>query len=220
MTRRQFVIAFILCLTLTVAAGAIHGRVSGRWGASDKAKQAAALLESLPNQFGDWVLEKNDPLDSTSVSQLQPYAYVNRVYGSQTTGQKVSFFVLLGPTGPTAVHTPGVCYSSRNYTITQPSEKTVLREDSLGTDQMWSMTFRANSLDGGLLRVYYGWSAGLRWEASSGTRYEFAGLPYLYKIQLAADLPRDANLETDDTCRLFLKDLLPVLRKKMIPAAQ
>jgi hypothetical protein len=218
MTRLQLILGLTLTLAITLAAGAMHGRLSERWGGSDAAKRAAATLESLPAEFGSWRLDQSKPLGQIEVDQLQPYGYVNRTYVHLDSGQKVSFFVLVGPVGPTAVHTPEICYSSRNYTITQPKEPTSLRADGHGTDQFWAMTFRSNSLEGGLLRVYYGWSDGTSWEASDDGRYKYVGLPFLYKIQLAAFLPRNADLKKEDACRLFLNDLLPALQAHMVPA--
>lgn len=219
MTRLQLIIGVLVTLAATIGGGVIHGRLSDRWGASAAVQEAASALEALPEEFGAWRMSENSQLDQASLDELQPYGYVNRTYLNMATGQQVNFFVLMGPVGPTAVHTPEVCYSARNYAITQPAEVTEVRAGDRRLDEFWAMTFQANSLDGGLLRVYYGWSNGTRWEAVSDARFNFAGLPYLYKTQLAAYLPPGADLENEDACRQFLMDLLPVLRGHMVPAA-
>ena len=213
MTRVQLIIGFLLTLALTIAAGAIHGRLSGRWGGSEEAMQAAQSISSLPDQFGSWRLDQNAPFGESELGMLKPFGYINRTYLHLESGQKVSVFVLLGPVGETAVHNPEICYSSRASTIIGAKEQTSLRVDGPRTDQFWAMTFRSNDLEGGLMRVYYAWSDGTRWEAPEGDfgRYKYAGLPYLYKIQLAAEMPANADPKKDDACRDFLEDFLPVL---------
>lgn len=219
MTRLQLNVGLVLALLVTLSGGFVHGRLSGRWGACSQALQAAAQLESLPDQVGLWSLEESSTLGETERLMLQPYGYVNRTYVHLDTGQKVSLFVLLGPVGQTAVHNPEVCYSSRHYTITQPQERVTLRVDGHRTDELWAMTFRANSLEGGWLRTYFGWSDGTRWEAAKDGRIKFAGLPYLFKLQLAAYLPARVDPHESDACKDFLTDFIPVLRTHMIPAA-
>ncbi len=218
MTRIQFVIGLTLTLLITAAAGILHGRLSDRWGGNEIASQAAQQLESLPDQFGSWRLEQKKPLSETELSQLRPYGYVNRTYVHLVSGQRVSFFVLVGPVGQTAVHNPEVCYSSRDYTIIQPKEPTSVRVGGQRADEFLAMTFRSNSMDRELLRVYYGWSDGTTWDAEQEGRFRFAGLPFLYKIQLAAVLPSGADVSKEDACRLFLGDLIPVLRTHMVSA--
>lgn len=220
MTRFQLITALFLTLTVTIAAGTLHGRLSGRWGVSTAVTEAVASLESLPERFGDWTMEESSALDAESLRQLAPYGYLNRTYVNEISGQRVSFFVLMGPVGQTVVHTPGVCYSARDYEIPSEPEPTTVQGADRRKHELWAMTLQSKSLEGGLLRVYYGWSDGTRWEATENGRFKYAGLPYLYKIQLASALPSQPDLEKDDTCRQFLTDLLPVLREKMIPASK
>ena len=66
--------------------------------------------------------------------------------------------------------------------------------------------------------MYYGWSSGSHWEATDKGRFKFAFQPYLYKIQLAANLPTETDLKKEDACRAFLEEFLPVLRTHMVPA--
>ena len=47
-------------------------------------------------------------------------------------------------------------------------------------------------------------------------RFAFVGWPYLYKIQLSSTLPAGTDLKSDDTCREFLKDFVPVLRQYLV----
>jgi hypothetical protein len=220
MTRFQLIAGFILTIAITIVGGVLHGRLTGRWGASLEALAAAERLESLPTKLGSWQLEKTEELSAFEMNELEPYGHVSRVYFDSATGQRVSFFVVVGPVGKTAAHTPEICYSSQAYTMIDAPKPTNPDVEGHRKDALFAMTFRSNSLDAGLLRVYYGWSTGSNWEAPEewDGRFLFARSPYLYKLQLSANLGPDATPDSIDPCESFLKDLLPVLRDHMVPA--
>ena len=120
---------------------------------------------------------------------------------------------MLGPSGPIAVHTPEVCFSSRDHKRIESRKETAVGESG---DELWAMTFEANDLNANLIRVYYGWTPGNRWEASKNPRVSLASCPYLYKIQLATHLPAGMNIEDNDPCKNFLEDFIPVLKEHLI----
>ena len=70
-------------------------------------------------------------------------------------------------------------------------------------------------MDAHLLRVYYGWSTGGKWQAAADPRYSFASFPYLYKIQLAGTVAR-AEPDSADPCREFLAAFLTQLKEYQI----
>ena len=83
-------------------------------------------------------------------------------------------------------------------------------------EDLWRTTFKSRNISGHLLCVYYGWSRGDRWSATEGARWEYAGSPYLYKIQLAVQLPPGLTPEETDPCKDFLVDFLPVLQPYLV----
>jgi hypothetical protein len=62
------------------------------------------------------------------------------------------------------------------------------------------------------MRVYYAWSDGGEWRASTAPRFEFASRPYLFKLQMAGYPASEADLDTSDPCVPFLNDFIPVWR--------
>jgi hypothetical protein len=212
----QTILSVVLVLAVTLVCGALYGRLSHRWGPSADMQAAAEKLEGIPGHFGNWKQASSEKMTSSVVKMLQCAGYISRVYVNQVTGEKVNVVVLLGPPGPIAVHTPEICYSSKDYRQQEARKRMAVGKTEGAENEFWSLTFRSNNLRGDLLRVCYGWSTGDRWSASEQPRYSFAGRPYLYKIQLAATLPPWVNLETRDPCRRFLADFEPAAREYLV----
>jgi hypothetical protein len=141
---------------------------------------------------------------------LHCYGSVQRVYQHDSTGTKVSFVVLFGPMGPISVHTPEICYSSRDYSVATQREALVVQATPEVNDQLWDLRLKANRASGQPLRVLYGWTCNGVWQATERPRFSFAGKPYLYKLQLAVATP--AKQQQSDMCENFLQEFLPVLR--------
>ena len=213
MKQYQYLIAIVLTLGLTVACGAVIGQMSNRWGPSHDSLAAAKKLEELREDFGDWKLQSAERMSDSVVEMLQCSGHISRIYVNQESGARVSVAVILGPSGPIAVHTPEVCFSSRAHKKLE-SRKAVSVGDS--DDQFWAMTFENNDLNANLIRVYYGWTSGNRWEAAKDPRMSHASYPYLYKIQLASHHPAGTDLKSNDPCKNFLEDFIKVMKDYLI----
>ena len=200
-----------LVLVMTLVAGALQGKLSNRWGPSPDMQAAAARMSNLPDRFGDWQLHSVEPFDPKVEEILQCAGHFHHKYvNTKNPLEIVSVAVIVGPSGPTAVHTPEICYSSRAYkTLVAPQHVTIAGSDGR-EHEFWAMTFQGNDLAATTLRTYYAWSTGDTWSAPNSARFAFAGQPMLYKIQLAGNTPSGFNSTTDDTCRRFLEAFLPV----------
>ena len=213
MKRNQYLVAVLIALGLTVASGAVFGKMSNRWGPSKDSFAAAKKLESFPEEFGNWKLLSSEKMTETVVNELECCGHFSRLYGNQESGETVSVAVILGPSGPTAIHIPEICFSSRAHkTIESP--KSVAIGDS--DDRFWAMTFESNDLSASLIRVYYAWTTGNQWSASENPRFAFAMYPFLYKVQLASHAPAGTDLDKNDPCRNFLADIKPVMKDYLV----
>lgn len=214
---KALLLGLFIAVSLTAFSGAMQGRLAHRWGPPEELIQAGERLAQCPLQCGDWRAEKDLMLSDEETRQLAPAGYLFRDYTNERTGEKVTITVLVGPTGPTAVHSPEICFSSRTY-----EEDTRRAAVPVGSpqsdDQLWSLRFKSRKLEGDRLQVYYGWSIGSGWTAARDPRYAFARFPYLYKIQLAG--PASDRELTDarhtDACREFLKLFLPELMEYQV----
>jgi hypothetical protein len=213
----RFVLYSLLlaAIGLTAVSGVVHGRLSGRWGRPPESLALAERLKQLPPDVGDWKVRNSYDLAQDVRDILECAGYVNRQYVNQQTGDTVAVAVLLGPAGPISVHTPEVCYSSREFNTTRPRRAVEIRDAAGGEAEFWSMTFESTRVEKTLLRVYYAWSTDGGWTAAENPRFGYAGQPYLFKIQLAAQLPAGSDLAKNDPCRDFLQDFIPAFRQNM-----
>jgi hypothetical protein len=221
MKQAGFVMSLATVMALTLAVGVIEGRIRNRWGPSETMRAAAQRLEDVPRQFGGpsndrWQLQSSETMSPYVIEMLECTGHIVRTYANLRTGESVSFFVIVGPAGPIAVHTPEICFSSQNYTNDDPREPIAIPNVQGQEDKFWALSFKSKGARRDLLRVYYAWSTGNGWKAPNDARYAFAGWPYLYKIQVSATLPAGTDLKSNDTCEKFLKDFVPVLRQHLI----
>jgi hypothetical protein len=219
MKRSYILLGVVLAFALTILSGVLQGRMRNRWGPSPDTVHAADKLAEVPKQFGNWRLKSSDKLGEAVERELECVGYFVRNYQNQATGDLVSVTLLLGPPGPISVHTPEVCFGTRNYQALGKREEVAIRGADGEGDRLWALSYKANNLRGDMLRVYWAWSIGKHWSADADPRFKHAGQPYLYKIQLSSPLPAGADLQADDPCKKFLEDFLPAARKCMIESS-
>jgi hypothetical protein len=201
-----------IIVMLTLFSGYVQGRLSNRWGPTADMKAAAKRFDQIPRKFGSWEMVDEVPMEDrvTEMLELPENGYLNGKFVNQSTGETIDAFIILGPPGPVSVHTPEICYSSKDY---DRSDERVAVKIGSGADahEMWSITLRSNSVHKDRLRVYYGWGNADRWTAPYSPRFKFGGHGMLFKIQLAALLPPEASGESDDACKRFLEEYLPII---------
>jgi hypothetical protein len=197
----------LIAVAIIVSGGVLYGNYMQRFNRPVELAHAAAQLEQFPREFGRWKAIEGFPIDATALQILECAGYVNRRYLNQDTGRSIQLAIIVGPPGPIAVHAPEICYSSRSYEI-RNERKEIPIEAATGRHTFWRVDFttRDASIDG--LRVYYAWTSSGVWNASGSPRFEFAGEPLLFKIQLATYVAPYLSDEDRDAGRHFLEDLL------------
>ena len=195
-------------IALLLLGGVAHGLFSNRWGVAQDIVALGQKLSQVPTEIGPWKCTLDSKLDDTVEKTLEAKGYISRLYTHQTTGESVNVFVVFGPKGPIAVHTPEVCYSARAVTQTSDRASTPVEPGSKdGT--LWKLAFETNTLDKRKMSVFYGWSEGGAWQAAANPR--FWRTDYLYKIQTSCQATGNKEDSTDEFFKLFL----PELRKQM-----
>ncbi len=209
-------IGLVVALCLVAAGGVVHGVLTDRWNISDDSAVLAGRFDAFPENVGDWKLASKDELTPEVVKMLECDGYLSRSYVNDNTGESVKVAVILGPSGPISVHTPEICYSSREYSIEQTRESSEIIGSDGTADQMWRLKLRANDLHAHRLAVYYGWTTDGTWQASDNPRFSFANEPYLVKVQVAGRVSQAEDDSTSsDPCSRFLKVFNSQLREHL-----
>jgi len=221
---RQFAIILLVAIFLlasTIATGFVQGRLTNRWGLRPDTQQAAERLNSpLPATAGNWKVIKEDRFSPEVVETLHCPAHIYRVYQHQQTGDTVTIAVIVGPPGPVSVHTPEVCYSSWEYSITGARVKTPVEASSGQKHVLWELALKSNDLHGAPLRVFYGWTTGSTWEAAEHPRFGYGGLPHLYKLQMSVTSQPASQATKFDPAKDFLSHFLPELQPLLVSASR
>jgi hypothetical protein len=200
----------LAALALTLVTGLVYGRWTQRWEAPPSLKAAAARVEELPRELGPWQMKEEREMAPLVLETLRCEAHAHREYVNRDTGEVVHVALIVGPSGPTAVHTPEICFSSRYFEIADPREKTFFGANGdADSSSLWMTRFRSQNAGAGELQVYYGWSTGGAWTASQSPRFEFGGSPLLYKIQVSAQMgPTVEGAPRNDPGKKFIDALL------------
>ncbi len=196
-------------IALTALSGVVDGRMTNRWGVPPDFGATAGRIAAVPAQFGDWQLRVEEKFDPVQIKMLEcGDRCFSRMYINTSTGDQVSVALIAGRPGPIAVHTPEICYSSRNYSMESSPLSVKVRPDSLPEETFWKLEFRRRDLERTRLHVAYAWNTGDGWRAFTRPRWQTAGKPLLYKLQLASESAREGEV---DPCSRFLSEFLPVL---------
>jgi hypothetical protein len=206
--RLSFYVATLVTLVATALPALYFGQREGL--RAELIEQAAVHLEAVPRHFGPWHLLEESELPDSTLRMLQCENHVSRTYKNDQTGESVSLVMLVGPAGPLVAHTPEVCMTSREFE--QLKAPVVVPLSKSSDDRFYAASFRAKTLDGNKLDVYYAWSRdGKHWEAPESPRLTLGPAPVLYKIQIATPQVHLAGETTRSAGEAFLSDLLPVI---------
>jgi uncharacterized protein DUF3485 len=214
------VFGFALILVGTIWIGWIHGQLTDRWGTRPNVNEAATRLrQPIPKEIGAWRLLQETQFQPEIVEMLQCPAHINCVYEHQQSGDIATVAVIVGPPGPVAVHTPEICYSSRDFAIQGERRAISVKDTDQQTHSLWELSLKSRMPSGDALRVVYAWSPGGNWEASSHPRFAYGGLPYLYKLQVSVTTNDKSGPSEFDPCQDFLGNFLSQLQSHLVGAA-
>lgn len=215
MNRLYFLLAALAMLIGTLISGLVHGHAVNRFGQRNALRTASVRLgNSLPQYVGGWRLIQAVPIDDSVKRTLQCTA-LQGIYSHEATGHTAVVALLAGPSGPLTAHSPEICYSAQDYEIADERQELRIR-DADGTEHaVWMVHGRSRHATRPSLQIVYSWNRGTAWQAVRGPRFALAGLPLLYKLQLA--VPADAQPLGDfDPCQDFLSHFLSAIEPRLI----
>jgi hypothetical protein len=212
-----FVVCSVILLVSTVAAGWMQRSMSHAWGnPRDRELAASKLSLPLPEQFGDWRFDRSVPFSQEVLDVLGKPMHISHVYENMRTGDVVTVAVIVGHPGPVAVHTPEICYSSRDYKFPSARTRQVVKPADGRSHALWTLGLDPKEPGDLPLKVMYAWSTGTTWEAAEQPRYSYGGLSHLYKLQLAVGVTTQSTEAGFDPATDFLTNFLPQLQPKLV----
>jgi hypothetical protein len=124
-------------------------------------------------------------------------------------GNAVVVFLVGGPPGPVAIHTPDVCYQASGYEV-RAQERVTVGDPRRAGGEFWSADLIKNrtALEN-RLHILWSWSATGAWSVPDSPRLTFARCPLLYKLYVLGDRPES---ESAATARVFVSEFLPQLQ--------
>lgn len=217
-----------LLIVITLATGLLQGKMTNRFGIPEDMNESAERLANLKKILekqpfgarGQWRMTNDSKMTDLVVETLECREYINASFvNSEVPGLQVNGFIILGPPGPVAVHTPEICYSSKNHEITDERERVKIFPKGPQEDEFWGLSMRSRDVNEDMLRIYYAWTVDGPWTAPDIPRITYGGGSKLFKMQLAVKLPPDVNLEKTDACQQFLQAFLPVVNSQLFGSA-
>lgn len=192
-----------------IACGIVHGYWTGRWSPPVDSAKAAERLDTIPLGLGEW---DGEALEVKAGEAGKGVAgFIKRRYVHRKTGATVELFLVCGQSGPVSIHSPDACYGASGFRLNAQT-----RYEANSGDSMWTMdATRTNATDETRLRVYWAWSDGSNWTASSNPRVQFARRPVLHKLYLVRELSGGSESRQSEPCEEFMQALLPVLKRTL-----
>ena len=174
------VLPALIFLGVLLSYGVAEGLWTHRWFASAELEQATARLDRIPRVVGDW--EGTDQvLDDRTIAVAELSGYVMRRYVNRRTGAAVSMLLVCGRPGPTAQHTPEVCYVGAGFSAKEKPAHASIPAAPVGKEkpgevpaEFWLAHYNKGGPTPESLRIYWAWNATGAWEASARPRFEFA----------------------------------------------
>jgi hypothetical protein len=205
-------VPMVVAILLLAAYGIAEGLWTDRWGLSHKLDEAVARLSSIPRTVGAW--EGVDrQLDQRQVDKAEMAGYLSRQYLNRTTGASISMLLVCGRPGPTALHSPDICYQATGYQMAA-SERHSLQSDALPRQaDFWVGRFDRTGAVPDPLRIFWSWSADGNWLAADNPRFSLASAGALYKLYVVRQLPRLDEPLADDPGLQFLQVFLPEVNR-------
>jgi hypothetical protein len=212
------VFPLLTALIVVVGAGFVHGRWTQRWEKSAELEAAVKRLDRIPEVAGNWKGRLAPEIDDEELALAGAHgAWIRRFTSSNN--DSVLVVLLVGRAGNMSVHRPENCYPSAGYEQAGGSIRySVKAGDGRMLADCWTSKFAKNDVaSASHLRIFWSWYAAGQWQAPNWPRWDFAHLPYLYKVYVIHETNnRPDSLDAEPAVK-FLQQFLPELTKALEP---
>jgi len=202
---------------LTVLPAVIQGRLTNRWGPVADLKAAAEELQLCPDQIGDWKkVSEVSQLSPQLIRELRIAGYFERTYLHQTSGQRITAMIMVGPPGAISRHPPEICYEmGANQRLGTPQQLSVIDGQQIA-HEFRLLRYQQAGQAGARFLVCYGFSVDGTWTIPEHPRLTLGGHTVLYKLQVLSDQAESPNDQPHTVVSRFLREFLPVFRDNCV----
>src|SRR5438874_3367837 len=151
--RSSYAVVISIIVVLTITSRVMHGYLIGWSHSRPDERILEKKLEEFPGDFGSWEVQQALSLTPYVQNVLECRSYLHRHYVHRESGKAVTVAVVVGPAGPISVHTPEICYSTRDYKLHEDRLRTTIRLEPAPA-RLWKTTLYPTGTDQGPLRVY------------------------------------------------------------------
>ena len=171
----------------------------------ERLQKAVARLRLIPPVIGEWE-GKDQELTQRQVARAEMDGYLLRRYVNRRSQAAVTVLLVCGRPGPTALHSPDVCYAGLGYTQAGTPVRHAL---AAGAGTFWVGEFHKSGPSPEPLRIYWAWNAAGAWQAADSPRWDYAHHAALYKLYVIRELRQPGEPLAEDPAQEFLSQLLP-----------
>lgn len=179
-------------------------------------EQAVARLYSVPKKIAQWESTSSE-LSPEEIKGASIAGYVRRQYRDPNTGYVVNLTILVGKSGPMAVHPPTACFEGIGYVMVAGPTPTTINHNDAASDFNKSSFRQSNVTLPTLVRVFWGWGTDGFWSAPENPRFDFRGQPYLYKMYVTDNWPEQTGRTPLPQIETFVQDALPTITNALNP---
>jgi len=197
-------------LATLLASALANGLRNDRWGAAPDLQGAADRLECVAPRLGEWESFPK-PMSERQLKAAGVVGHLSRRFVHKPTGAEVHVLVIVGHSGPIAVHPPEVCYAGAGYR--QQGDKVKHTVKGTRSAELWAATFVKQDATSESLRVFWAWGSGEDWSAADNPRLTFAGFPYLYKLYVVRPTARPDDPAEVQPASDLIELLVPELQR-------
>jgi hypothetical protein len=201
------ILCIVTALGIVISTGLVHGYWTGRWETDDQREQAAMPLEQIAFEIGDWEGRDREPASRAPEPML---GSIYRSYKNRKTGAVVSMSLIYGRHGPVSIHTPDVCYDASGFRVGEISR---IKAPGTTAELFTTEVSKKRSDNQTVLRIFWAWNAGGRWQVTDNPRIDYARYPTLYKLYLVRELSAAGEPLDNDPCLELLGVMLPEMQR-------
>jgi hypothetical protein len=203
-----------LAFVAVILPGMAHGVWTGRWALTDEPQASASRLKKMTLSLPEWEGEDLE-LSARQIGELA--GCVSRRYTHRNDGSQLGVLLACGRPGPTAVHTPEICYAGQGYRPVGAVEKKEISLPGLARAEFFTGIFEKPNPAGEpeRIRIYWAWkAAAVDWRALSSPRLRLGLQPVVHKLYVVQPLSGPGPV-ADKTCVEFIRELIPAMDQNL-----